>query len=503
MKFTKDIVLLSNNDLIIKIMGRTIEKAGYGFSSYKNFDDINLNNFTMIIVDFLSISGMGLKSYIENLYSKFSFKHLSLFNSNEKNEKIKFYIEDDFGNLNQILEEMKLDLENNLEDDEDKHKKIESPEKKMAQKDKTNKNSQMTLRDESSPPVISDDFNDKKIETHILLADDSKPVRNFVKKILTGKGFLVDTFVNGQELIDYLSNGNKGDIILLDNQMPVMGGIEALQILKGTEQWKDIPALFLSALTGKDQVVQALELGADDYMEKPFNNNEFLARINVHVRIDHLKKNLIVEKEKADKLLLNTLPKKIVDDLKIFGKTDPETFENVTVYFSDIVSFTNHSSRTKPDDLIAELNIIFTEFDEIMERHHCERIKTIGDAYLAVCGMPEPEINHAENMIKASIEIVNYMKKRFKEREDGWEMRIGIHSGSVVGGIVGEKKYIYDVFGDTINTSSRMESNSEPMRINVSDTTHELVKDKFNFTQREEMEVKGKGPMTMYFVETE
>jgi class 3 adenylate cyclase len=136
-----------------------------------------------------------------------------------------------------------------------------------------------------------------------------------------------------------------------------------------------------------------------------------------------------------------------------------------------------------------------------MEKHDCERIKTIGDACLAVSGMLERNEQHAKNMVKAAMEIRQFLEERNKTSQIQWQIRIGIHSGRVVGGIVEVKKYIYDVFGDTINTTSRMESNSEPMRINVSETTYSLLKDKFTFTTREPVEIKGKGKMQMYFLE--
>ncbi len=350
-------------------------------------------------------------------------------------------------------------------------------------------------------------------DVHVLLADDSKPIRNFVTKLLQSKNFQVTTFENGQELLDYLHN-DMGDLILIDNQMPVLNGIDTLRILKANEKTKSIPVLFLSAIKDKDQIVTALEFGADDYMEKPFNNNEFFARINVHLRIEMLKKQLFqknrmlesmneeisFQKEQSDKLLLNTLPKKIVQELKEKGKTEPETFNNVTVYFSDIVGFTKKSSSMEPGNLISELNEIFTEFDSIMERHDCERIKTIGDAYLAVCGMPEPNSEHARNIANAALDIRGYLAQRNAENEIQWEARIGIHTGKVVGGVVGIKKYIYDIFGDTINTASRMESNSLPMKINVSSEIYELLKNEFVFEEREPLEVKGKGTMKMFFL---
>lgn len=211
-------------------------------------------------------------------------------------------------------------------------------------------------------------------------------------------------------------------------------------------------------------------------------------------------KELETEKQKTEELLLNTLPLKVVNDLKENGKTSPESFDDVTVYFSDIVGFTSLSSKLQPDVLINELNDIFTAFDDIMVKHKCERIKTIGDAYLAVCGMPEKNDHHARNMIQAAIEIRQFLENRNKGSKIKWKIRIGIHSGRVVGGIVGVRKYIYDVFGDTINTTSRMESNSEPMKINVSESTFQLAKDDFEFIKRTVMEIKGLGLTKMYFL---
>ena len=226
--------------------------------------------------------------------------------------------------------------------------------------------------------------------------------------------------------------------------------------------------------------------------------NEKLERI-VAQRTEEIR----LERDKNEQLLLNTLPLKVVNDLKTYGKTEPEKFENVTVYFSDVAGFTNLSTGLDPAFLISELNEIFTAFDDIMQSYNCERIKTIGDAYLAVCGMPQKDENHYEKMLKAAMDIIRYLEERNKMHKLQWRIRVGINSGSVVGGIVGVKKYIYDVFGDTINTASRMESNSEPMRINVSEATYIIAKEKFRFTKRLPLEVKGKGVMQMYFLETD
>lgn len=233
----------------------------------------------------------------------------------------------------------------------------------------------------------------------------------------------------------------------------------------------------------------------------------FLIILYSFIQMRRANKIIAIERDKNEKLLLNTLPIKVVNDLKENGKSDPQKFKNVTVCFSDIVGFTRASVKLDPKRLIQELNEIYTEFDEIMLKYDCERIKTIGDAYMAVCGMPQNNDLHAVMLLKAALEVLSYIEKRNKYAQLKWKMRIGLHSGNVVGGIVGIKKYIYDVFGDTINTASRMESNSAPMRVNISKETYQLVKDssfvqehQITFEKRAPIEVKGKGLMEMYFV---
>lgn len=208
------------------------------------------------------------------------------------------------------------------------------------------------------------------------------------------------------------------------------------------------------------------------------------------------------EKAKSDKLLLNILPAGIANDLKEKGTTEPRLYEDVTVCFTDMVGFTQQSAKLEPKQLIDELNEIFSAFDNIVERHDCERIKTIGDSYMAVCGLPGANPNHSENIIRSAVEMVQYLEKKNLESQIEWQMRVGINSGNVIAGVVGIKKYLYDVFGDTINIASRMESASDPMRINVSESTYNLVRDKFKFEPRGEIEVKGKGAINMFFIKT-
>lgn len=211
---------------------------------------------------------------------------------------------------------------------------------------------------------------------------------------------------------------------------------------------------------------------------------------------------VLIEKEKiaSEKLLLNILPLKVAQELKETGKSEPRRFERVTILFTDFQGFTEKVSNMSAITLVEELNDIFSHFDDIMDKIGIEKIETIGDAYLAACGVPEYIPDHASRCVQAAKMMVNYLKERNQHNKIQWNMRIGLHSGSIVAGVVGKKKFAYDVFGDTINTASRIETAGEPGKINISASTYELIKDEFDCEYRGKFEAKGKGDLDMYFV---
>ena len=215
-----------------------------------------------------------------------------------------------------------------------------------------------------------------------------------------------------------------------------------------------------------------------------------------------LKESLESEQQKSNQLLHNILPDRVIHDLQTKGKSEPEEFDQVSVFFSDIVGFTKCSTELDPCRLIEELSAVFTEFDRIFKANGCERIKTIGDAYMAVSGLPVPDADHCRHILRAARQTREFLINRNRTAPLRWEMRMGVHSGKVVGGIVGREKYIYDVFGDTVNTAARMEQLSEPMQINVSQAVRDLAfDDEFHFSARPPAPVKGKGIMQMYFLD--
>lgn len=209
---------------------------------------------------------------------------------------------------------------------------------------------------------------------------------------------------------------------------------------------------------------------------------------------------------RSEELLLNILPVETAEELKAKGHVEAELIDQVTVLFTDFKGFTALSEQLTPKELVRDIHECFSEFDRIMQKHGVEKIKTIGDAYMAAGGLPQPNSTHAVDVVSAALEMVEFVEHgKVTKKLKGlpfFEVRVGVHTGPVVAGIVGIKKFQYDIWGDTVNTASRMESSGEPGKVNISESTYQLVKDKFNCTYRGKVAAKGKGELEMYFVES-
>ncbi len=212
------------------------------------------------------------------------------------------------------------------------------------------------------------------------------------------------------------------------------------------------------------------------------------------------------EKIRSDELLLNILPEETAIELKLNGFAEPKYLDYVTVLFTDFKDFTKHSENFYPKQIVEELHDFFSEFDKIMVKHNIEKIKTIGDSYMAAGGLPTPSTTNAYDVVSAAIEIQNHITNISKQRKQQglsfYEIRIGIQCWPVISGIVGINKFAYDIWGDTVNTASRMESSCEPGKINIGGATYELIKDKFNCTHRSQIEAKNIGMIDMYYIDS-
>jgi class 3 adenylate cyclase len=227
---------------------------------------------------------------------------------------------------------------------------------------------------------------------------------------------------------------------------------------------------------------------------------------NLEKKVTERTRELEEEKKKSDNLLLNILPDEVANELKLKGRTKAKTYSMVTVMFADFKDFTIVSEKQSAELLVAEIDHCFSAFDHIIQKYEIEKIKTVGDAYICAGGLPVLSYTHAEDVVSAAFEIRDFMLARKNEKEekgeDPFQLRIGIHTGPVVAGIVGVKKFAYDIWGDTVNIAARMESSSEVGKINISGATYDLVKDKFYCSYRGKIQAKNKGEIDMYFVES-
>jgi adenylate cyclase len=209
------------------------------------------------------------------------------------------------------------------------------------------------------------------------------------------------------------------------------------------------------------------------------------------------------EKDRVERLLLNIMPKSVYEEMRDYGTVTPQLFHNASILMLDFVGHTEMAISGDPASLITELNDIFNVFDRITDLFDCERIRTVGDAYMAVSGLPQPTPEHAHNVARVALRMLRYIERRNSAHHEAWHCRIGINSGPVIGSLVGVQKYVYDIFGPGVNLAARMESLSEPMKITISESTYQLIKDDFICSERGEFEVKGFGQVPLYFLERE
>lgn len=362
----------------------------------------------------------------------------------------------------------------------------------------------------------------------ILVVDDSAPQRLALASILSEAGY-TDILTAGSaiEAFHRLSDDNPAQIelILTDLHMPGLDGIEVCRQVKAMPLLADIPIIMITSSGEVGDLTLAFTAGAMDYITKPANEVELLARVRSALRLKHEMDNrkarerelrqlnqkltqvlnqlddqnhmLQTEQAKSERLLLNVLPRPIAERLKQTDEVIADQFEEATVLFADIVNFTTLSASMPPQAVVSVLNEVFSLFDQLADKHGLEKIKTIGDAYMAVAGVPMPRPDHAQAVAAMALD----MRAAITTVADGQlQVRIGIHTGPVVAGVIGQKKFIYDLWGDTVNVASRMESHGLPGSIQVTAAAYAQLKDGFNFSDRGLIHVKGRGEMATYWL---
>lgn len=492
-------------------------------------------------------------------------------------------------------------------------------------------------------------MSDENFNKNVIVIVDDKPTNlGVLFDFLTDSGFKVLVAQDGESALQKVEYAHP-DLILLDVMMPGIDGFETCRRLKAQESTKDIPVIFMTALSDTVDKVKGFNLGAVDYVTKPVQQEEVRARVTTHLKLRNLQKKLEAQnlqlqeeieqrknaeeslreaeakyrsifenasdgifqsnpegryitanralariyrycspeelmtqitniwrqlyvdptrsediatllqmedtvsdiesqvyrkdgkiiwisenirtvrdsngavvyyegtvaditerkksevalrqaRKKAELLLLNILPQPIAERLKKGQRTIADSFEEVTVMFADLVEFTKYSAQTSPQALVETLNVIFSMFDRLAEKHGLEKIKTIGDAYMVVAGLPTPRKDHAEAMAQMALDMREAIAQYNSENGESFKIRIGINSGPVVAGVIGIKKFSYDLWGDTVNTASRMESQGQPGQIQVTRATYERLQAQYLFDERFPIHVKGKGEMTTYLL---
>ncbi len=379
-----------------------------------------------------------------------------------------------------------------------------NPVKFVAEKDKSLSAIKSVL--DSIQPL--DKYEEKKITTgSILVVDDNKNNTALLKKRLQKLRNKVAIANDGIEALNMVNKTNF-DLILLDIIMPNMNGYKVLEFLKKDKRYYEIPIIMLSSMDDLTSIYRCIELGADDYVTKPFDKMILEARISACIEKKLLRdkeklllKEIQKEKEKSDSLLLNILPKEIADRLKSGEEPIADKHNEVSVLFADIVEFTPQSKNLNPKELVSILNTIFSKFDDLTTKHNIEKIKTIGDNYFAVSGLQSDSKKAALDIIKMAKNMISTIKSiNAKLNNMNVALRIGIHTGPIVAGVIGKNKFAYDLWGATVNKASRMESTGEKNKIQVSSETFELIKDEFKRLEERRVNIKGIGLTKTYLI---
>ncbi len=321
----------------------------------------------------------------------------------------------------------------------------------------------------------------------ILLVDDTP------ENVQVAHAILKDTYktrvaTSGAKALELVKSVPPPDLILLDVVMPEMDGYEVCTKLKSDPATRDIPVIFLTAKTEAEDETRGFEAGAVDYIHKPFSPPVVLARVATHVMLREAREQLAREKRMVDHLLDNMLPGAAVTEIKATGKVAPRRYENVAVLFVDLVGFTGYCDQHSAEVVIGSLSELFILFEESARRNGLEKIKTIGDAFLATAGLLEPLADPLRSAVNCALEIVESAPRIGQ----GWRVRAGVHQGAVMAGIVGRERYQFDIWGDTVNVAARLTSAASPGTVGLTESQGQFLSG-LTITLRGAVELKGKG----------
>ncbi|MCD6075062.1 MAG: two-component hybrid sensor and regulator [Rhodospirillales bacterium] len=332
--------------------------------------------------------------------------------------------------------------------------------------------------------------------TRILVVDDEPFNRTLVKRLLDAQGYTNVSYAENGRLALEEAGRTRFDVILLDIEMPEMDGIAVLKALKADLDNRHVPVIMISGDSRIESVVACIEMGADDYLQKPFNPVLLQARLGaciekrrLHDQEESHLRQIRAEKRRSDELLNIILPSAVAGELKATGKVQPRSMDNVAVLFCDIVSFTTYCGKHSAEEIVGSLQILFTKFEAICAKHKLEKIKTIGDAFMAAAGLTSSSVDPLLDAVKCGLD----MTVAAPEANAEWKVRVGVHAGPLTAGIVGDQKYQFDVWGDTVNIASRMAGAGSPSCVTMMHQSWLQVQDQCVGKSLGSINVKGKG----------
>jgi CheY-like chemotaxis protein/class 3 adenylate cyclase len=337
----------------------------------------------------------------------------------------------------------------------------------------------------------------------LLVVDDNDVNRDMLCRRLQREGYAAEAAEDGLQALQLLKE-ESFDLVLLDIMMPVLNGYQVLERLKADPNLRHIPVIMISALDEIDSVVRCIEIGAEDYLPKPFDPIILKARLGACLEKKRLRDREVMylrqieeEKKKSDELLHVILPHEIVEELKSTNAVRPRRHDEVAVLFCDIVGFTPFCATREPDEIVKYLQDLIVAYEEVALRHQVLKIKTIGDSFMGACGLITSVANPSLNAVRCGLEMLETVHRM----PAGWDVRVGIHVGPVTAGVVGHRTYLFDLWGDTVNTAARVESHGKNGSVNVSAEVWDKVKGQCRGESMGVIKVKGKGEMEIHRVD--
>ncbi|MEZ5874773.1 MAG: adenylate/guanylate cyclase domain-containing protein [Hyphomicrobiales bacterium] len=327
----------------------------------------------------------------------------------------------------------------------------------------------------------------------VLIVDDT-PTNVAVVSGVLKDSFRTKVATNGEKALAIATGPERPDLILLDVMMPGMDGYEVCRRLKDNPVTRDVPIIFLTAKTEEVDEEKGFDVGAVDYIHKPFSAPIVMARVRTQLALQEALTEARDARQQADQLLHALLPKKAADEIRSFGTVIPRRYENVAVLFCDVTNFTAYCDKHEPEEVVSRLDALFVIFERVTAKHGLEKIKTIGDGFMAVAGL----LHEVEDPIGSAVRCGLEMASTLIDAHLGWEVRVGVHAGPVVAGVVGQERYQFDIWGDTVNIAARMVGMSAPGSVAATQEIWEQLQSAFQGEALGEIDVKGKGMVSIF-----